>query len=304
VNGSNQLDFREFLRLMRLHREDELNKILEVFKRYQAEDGAMKGSDLRDALEELEQELPAGTTTGQLPKVLNFDAFVDLCDWCRKDMVEKERKKAGFTDDQLANFQELYNRFDEDKSGEIDNMELMGVLQEFGWEPRSREEQKVLMGKIDAAREAARDAGIKDVGEDGSGCITFWVFIQLARTLETEKEEEEQDRLDKVIDDSGFSQKEVDDFRQVFLARKKEFTEDQMAEGKPEPKGLNRQCLRQLVKSLGVKIVGELKEKMDTKLVELDVEDEHDQMDFGGFLQLMKWVLDTDFAGLSGKGGK
>jgi len=299
VNGSNQLDFREFLRLMRLHREDELNNILKVFKEYQEKDNPdeMKKSNLGLALSEMGQELPADISTSTLPKVLDFDAFVDICDKCRKELVARERKKAGFTDEQLANFQELYNRFDADRSGEIDNLELVGVLQEFGWAPESREAQKILMDKIDAAREKAREAGIKEVGE--AGCITFWVFIQLARTLETEKEQEEEARLESLMEQLGFSQREVDDFRHVFLERKREFGEDLAAEGGPEPRGLNRDVLRRVIRSLGVAIVGDNKGKLDTKLAELGVSDEFSQMDFAGFLLLMKWILDTNFAGVS-----
>merc|ERR1711920_576614 len=65
--------------------------------------------------------------------------------------------------------------------GEIDNMELTELLQEFGWQPKSKAAQGELMKKLDVARALAREAGIQDVGEDGSPCIKFWSFVQLAR---------------------------------------------------------------------------------------------------------------------------
>merc|ERR1712217_580378 len=141
---------------------------------------------------------------------------------------------------------------DKDKSGEIDTMELLGILQEFGWEPKSRQEQTELMSKLNVARARAREAGIKNVGKDGSGALEFWTFVQLSRMLETEFEHAEEDRMNKLMAQLKFSQKEVDDFRQVFVDKKREEQEDKDLDEANAPSGLSRDAVRKLIKLPGI----------------------------------------------------
>merc|ERR1719210_574409 len=94
--------------------------------------------------------------------------------------------------------------------------ELLAILREFGFEPKSRDEQADLMQKLDGSRALAREAGIKEVGEDGSPNLTFWSFVQLMRVLRTEHEREAENNMERLMNDLSFSQQEVDQFRQIF----------------------------------------------------------------------------------------
>jgi len=120
----------------------------------------------------------------------DFDGFVAIIDACRWSLVAKERKKAGFSDARIEELKVAFQRYDKDGSGVIDNHELPPILTDFGWQPRTFEEQAILMKKLDIAKERAREAGIENLSNASE--IDFWTFVQLSRMLETEREREEE----------------------------------------------------------------------------------------------------------------
>merc|ERR1712217_1020782 len=286
---------------MRLHREDELKTISGVFDSSKDKStGVLARKDLIPSLALLGHTDPPknAMNKGGKDAALDFDTFVTVVDMCRADVVARERKKAGFTDQRIDELKEVYNRYDKDKSGEIDTMELLGILKEFGWEPKSRQEQTELMSKLNVARARAREAGIKNVGKDDSSGLEFWTFVQLSRMLETEHEHAEEDRMNKLMAQLKFSQKEVDDFRSVYVDRKKEEAEEKGLDEDNQLAGLTVDAVRRLVKGLGVSITGENKTKLADKLKSLGC-DEEGVLDFFGFLDLMRWLMDTNFAGVN-----
>jgi len=296
-NNSGQLDFREYLRLMRLFREEELTRISAIFDEYvDRKTGMMPKKKVAMALEGLESNQPKALVDkhNSSENGMDFDAFIALVDACRTDRVSKERKKAGFTDERIDELQALFDRFDKDNGGEIDTLELLGILQVFGWEPKSREEQQSLMKKIDTARQRAREAGVAEVGPDGSASIKFWTFVQLARMLETEHHHAQEERKHKLMAELKFSQKEVEQFREIFLAKKQEYAEEAAEQGKDvsDSNGLPRDAVRRLIKALGVAIIGEKKPKLDEELSSLGCP-EDGLLDFFGFLQLMRWLMES-----------
>jgi len=304
-NGSGQLDFREFLRLMRLFREKELKKMQAVYDQAADSDGLVQMNYLERMLMALGHDPPYDLPPGmQHEETVDFDGLVTVADSCRSAYVAKERKKAGFSDVEIENFKEIFWKFDLNKNGEIDNMELQGILKEFGWEPKSREQQQELMEKLDIARQLAREAGVEDVGQDGSPNVKFWSFIQLARMLRTQQDKDEERQLRELQAQLQFTEGEVEDFRQVFRSWVRRSAN---LEGKGEkrnenaPETLSREMLRRLVRSLGISISPANGEKLDAKIQELDDENrlETAELGFAGFLQLMRWILDTDFAGIA-----
>merc|ERR1712190_159611 len=106
---------------MRLYREADLAKIRACFDA--ARDGAEKipRHRLNDALKQM-----GSAPTKEIlddARIINgvdFDAFVHINDSCRTARVERERKKAGFSDEKIEQFRDLFNTFDKDHSGNID----------------------------------------------------------------------------------------------------------------------------------------------------------------------------------------
>jgi len=311
-NESGQLDFREYLQLMHIRREEELGKVREVFEaRLDRSTGKMPGMQLMDALQDLgsdalELQLLLGP---RLPEVqrseLDYDDLVAEMDACRSAKVKKQRKKAGFTDEEIERFKELYESFDKDHSGEIDNLELIQLLAEFNWQPRSKEGQAQLMRKLDVARAGAREAGIEHVGQDGSPCITFWTFVQLARMLKREMEVEEEQRMAATMQELSLSEPEVEQFRAIFrswVQREKDKALDLGPEAAKVPEdGLAREPVRRLVRSLGVSLNSETTRQLLAKIQSLE---DGKVLKFEGFLRLMKWLVDTNFAGINDAAAK
>lgn len=288
-NGNNKLDFREYLRLMHLHREDELTKIREVFMSYKdPSTGLIENANLPKALGNF-YYAPSSSGGHKLSPGLDFEGFVQVVDSCRSDWIAEERKKAGFSDQRVVYFQMLFAKYDKDHNGVIDPSELFTFLQEFKWQPKNREEQKALMKKVDLSRARAREAGVKDVTPDGAPSIKFWTFLQLARILETEHEQQEEERIAALMVELNFSAKEVDEFRQVFVDKKREAQVRMGAEH--EVQGLSRSALVRIVFNL-VAISAEKRVQIDRCLERLACTEEA-VLDFAGFLRFARWLLDT-----------
>eukprot|EP00913_Durusdinium_trenchii_P010995 g10320.t1 len=216
-DGSNQLDFREFLRLMRWHRESELEHYKQIFSRSKVTRDGVEGI-LRKKLKAAIEELGAvgdvkiiEVEVERLPKeaLIDFDVFVDVVDACRLEFVKQEKKKAGFTDEELERYTEAFQKFDRDGSGSIEGRELLKLLEAFKWEPRSKQEREVLMGRLNTARKRAREAEAPKVSKDDSPEFGFWEFIQLARELNTLHEKAKEQAMNQLMEEVQFNQKEV-----------------------------------------------------------------------------------------------
>ncbi|CAE7345136.1 CABP1 [Symbiodinium sp. CCMP2592] len=142
-NGSNSLDFSEFLRLMRMHREQELLRIRDTFDKYAdtdvLDDGVVKVTvepgDVKTMLRLLGfSDNFVTSTTGVfralLREALDYDAMVLLCDSCRRMNMEKMRKQAGFSDEAVEKFQKLFRALDSVIKGEL-SQSSMALKQEI-----------------------------------------------------------------------------------------------------------------------------------------------------------------------------
>ncbi|CAE8634015.1 unnamed protein product [Polarella glacialis] len=310
IDNSNLLDFREFLRLMRLHRETEIVRYTKLFLDKVQGSGIASLRDVQGMVQALAFDVdfafPLAEKRVPFGGGLNCDQFVALVDECRAHFVTTQKKKAGFTDAEIENYLEVYEGFDKDHSGKIDGKELMGVLQAFKWEPKSRKEREELLGRLNEARRLAKEAGIEEVTKDGSGDFLFWEFIQLARMLHTQHDKAREDEMSKLMQELNFQQKEVSQFHEIFSRWSQpdpdaaqdgaEKHQDELVSGHvaDEHTGLNRDLVRRIVRSLGVSFTPEKKAVLDMKLDQME---EDGVLLFTGFLRLMKWVVESDFVG-------
>jgi len=306
VNSSGQLDVREFIRLMRIFRERELAKIQAAYdQKKSSSSGLLRRKHLQKVLEGLGHDSIEQDDLVEDKSDMTFDDLVVLCDSYREDLKKKEKKKAAFSDEELENFEHMFQEFDKNKNNEIDVKELQCVLEVFGWQPRTREEQELLMKKIELARTYAREAGVDDILPEGCATVHFWTFVQLLRILQNEADKQEEQALQNLQVELQFSEAEVEDFRQVFrtwtrMARESAGLAPPKS-GAPVVETLQKQSLRRLVRSLGVTISVANEALLDKKIQEIDEEGrtETAQLDFKGFLHLMRWILDCNFAGIN-----
>lgn len=297
-DGNNTVDFREFLRVMRLHREKVLRVVrIEFFSRKDAATQLLPRHRLEEALMAVGYDKDDIRGSGLPSCSLDFDTFVGLCDSMRKALLIKDRKKAWFSDAELKHFRSVFDTFDKDNTGMINTMGLIGILTVFGWEPKSREAQAELLKKLDGARAAARSAGIVDVGLDGSSTIRFWSFVQLARTLYNERDKACEEALALLTEELDFTQKEVEEFRHVFRTWYERIHGDESIRSSTDTLSLPCDVVKRIVRSLAVKLSPDTTRQLDDKLQSL--QRDADGVYFDGFLRLMRWLLDIDFGGIS-----
>jgi len=306
ANESGELGFPEFLRLMRRHRQDEIAKIRQAFSKYSGGPAlALTSTKISAALTEVEQDPPkailgAAVSAAATGGGYELAGFVKLVDDCRAARVAKERKRVGFTEAEVNSLKEQFESFDKDKSGEIDCGELQNLLQALGWQPKDREERDKLVCRLEAARSAAKEAGVEDVGMPGSTSVTFWVFVQLLRVVQNQRTKAEEDKMARLMRELHFTPQEVEQFRQIFFSWiRREEVADEVSPGQAAPSDrMPLDTVRRLIRSLGMSNVrGENRSRLERKMRDLDADGSG--LQFGEFLRLMRWLLDADFAGIA-----
>jgi len=275
---------------------------MKVFCEYQDQEKQLLMTDqLRGCLGELgyTPSLPEMMRLGCDAK--DFDSFVAVCDMCRRKVVAESRKKAGYTDEEVEAFKQIYEFYDKDKSGEIDMTELLAILARQNLAPKNKEEQQAMMKKLDQARAATREAGITNVNPDGSTEISFWVFVQLSRLLQTEHDRAHESYMANLTGELRFSGAEVDQFRQIF----RRCVQEELNEGGGDPQAkdsISRDAIKRLVVGLGMYINPDNKRKLEAKLKEMESQMQKNGLfDFEAFLRLMRWLMDVDFAGINSR---
>ncbi|CAK9011485.1 unnamed protein product [Durusdinium trenchii] len=250
VDETHSLDFKEFLRLMRLLREEELGQARQAFMLtlkdiLPKEDFvALDPDDENVAIPRERLQLPVRLLELQTDMVelqgladryaidaaLDFDSFVNLVDHLRRNRQARKKKQASFEDSEVTSLQSKFSFVDRDGSGEIDRDEIPRLLKPMGMELKSKDDQRRLMALIADARRWAAECGVpqEECGKHGTAIVRFPVFLFMCRLLQREKEakalaeEEEEARI------LGFAEVQVKKLHSKFcfwVARMQEETE-------------------------------------------------------------------------------
>lgn len=221
ANESGTLDFRELLRLLRLHREEQLVRVRKTFNLYKdKEQGRMPFSSVPFALAGLgyqytrRKEDPVGKEARAI--MIDFDGLIEIVDRARAHRVTMQRRCAGFTESEVSRFREMFERYDHDGNGNIEPREAGMFVEELGFTINTFEERRVFLADIERARETATLAGVEDIGTPG-GSITFWVLVQVLRVLYKRDDNIILANELRAAKEADFEQGEVDGFRCVFM---------------------------------------------------------------------------------------
>merc|ERR1712226_616846 len=177
---------REFKKLMRAFRENEIKQFRAMFNEYDEDhSGAMSTQEIGAVLRSLGYAVSLPIVKEAVASVdvdnsgeVDWDEFVDLMEKYRKLGLREKRRRCGFSDEQLETYQQAFSEYDIDKSGDIGPGELMRLLQDLGLEPRTELERMKIMGMLDRCRVIAEEPTEK---------ITYFVFLRLLRTLEDDQ---------------------------------------------------------------------------------------------------------------------
>jgi len=319
-NDNNSCDFREFLRLMRLYREEELAKWRKIFNSYAGPDG-IPATEVHDALDFMGVTLTRKKMAMFLAGAgdaafIDFDAFVGITDGCRKLQVKRMQKQAGFADEEIDTFRESFDEYDKDKSGFIDNKEMFTLVQDLGLAMRTVEDQKLLLALMDEARVAAIKGGVteEEIGPQGLNTLSFWTFVHLLRGMQTHMDKK---KVRSFTGEAGhsFNNAEIKELGEVFAqwmdrsrsvripdADDSDASEDWESAPPPELKEgiLPFKSLWGLYRQMGVNLTPAHREQLKGKIAMsfCNTSAGDNGVDFNGFLGVMTWMLDSNFANI------
>jgi Ca2+-binding EF-hand superfamily protein len=320
--GAEEHNWHAVLRMMRQHRECELQTIRVVFNSFMSPGTLiLPRAKLPNALEALRHDSPDLAHKEDL----DFDRFVQVVDDCRATNVERLRRLAGFGADEIDQLRLHFDSFDRRGFGLVTVNELKRGFRDSE-ELRLPSRPEDLMLKLDMARERALEGAVSDVTAKGSSELTFWEYVQLFAILCEELQRREQEATNGVAMELQFSEQETEQFHHIFSqwsdkvavifpgndgagaggksasreSSKSSVTCPPLLQGKRSP-ALPFSVVRQLVRSLGLIVTSQNRLLLDDKLAELERLGgvAKGTVDFIGFLGLMRWMLDTDFAGIN-----
>jgi len=298
VDGSGDIGFREFLKIIRRFREKDLRQLKELFWRFDKDgSGTMATEEIASLLLELGYEVSRPIVTAAVASVdkdgsgeVDWEEFIRLMDAYRTISVQQQRRKCDFDDKQIEVYREIFDSYDTDRSENIEPKELIKVLSDLNMQPRSRSEQQSLVALMADCRQKA--------GEEDESKITFWVFLRLMRTLEDDQSRESLAVERRAAEAAKFSREEVREFRDIFYF----WIDDLIGKGDgsgcvPGIRALTLEGLAKMLKSLGLTFTAEDRSTLNNLVLECD-HNKNRAVDFPDFLVLMRKLLDVNFAGI------
>mmetsp|Transcript_89235 Transcript_89235/g.158214 ORF Transcript_89235/g.158214 Transcript_89235/m.158214 type:complete len:1124 (+) Transcript_89235:115-3486(+) len=331
VNRNGTLDCNEFLRLMRLHRETELKRLQDVFDKHSGGEAMLHRNNIFGAVQDsVGEDTPVKhakeATSGKTSSDIDFEDFVSLADTAHWSHVVSLRKMAGFSQAEIEQLEEMFSHYDKDSSGDIDSNEVQSLLDDFGLHIRTREERKSVFEQVDQAKKLAQEAGVERDRTKSSAAIMFWELVQLVRLVKTNRAKQKEERHRQITERLRFSKQETDEFRSIFLnwARSGGATpaptnnlgrrialnetaakrEEESKDLEDDDAGLPIAIFQKLLRSLGLTITQAHKQVLEQKISSTAETTDAGDLSFVGFLQMMRWMLDDNFAGINGAAQK
>ncbi|CAK0900109.1 unnamed protein product [Prorocentrum cordatum] len=245
---------------------------------------------------------------------VDFDAFVELADLLRTVRNVWDRLKAGFSDSEIRRCQAVFSMYDVDGSGDIDDKELMKLLRHVGIELKTKESQAAVMTRLEKAQKLTKEAGVE--AACGPNVHSFWEFVQFLRMEKTTRERAYEERVLKTSSQLNFLPIEIVQFREAFIQwarHEKDLdhmpvgidampgmqawgVEDVLGDGFQE--GLSMYSLIKLLQSLGCTVQTKDEPTLAARIESMST-NARGQLNFVGFLQMMRWLLDSNFGGVN-----
>mmetsp|Transcript_107314 Transcript_107314/g.256243 ORF Transcript_107314/g.256243 Transcript_107314/m.256243 type:complete len:896 (-) Transcript_107314:161-2848(-) len=321
-NGSGALEFQEFLRLMRIHREEEVKQIQQIYNQFMDESmqampkaalpGAMsalgfsgdsvsltkmraKASGRRRSL-----QVEAAGRLEDAGDAISFEGFLQWVDDHRAVKVTEQRRCAAFSSAELDSFRLVFAELDAQGSGVLDIKQIGPLFEKLGLPSlTTAEARNTALSDLEKARSTAAECGVSDTGSKGEG-VNFWVLVQLLRIQFSRDDGRVVEREAQAVSETSFSQAEVDSFRESFVSwfehQVNASTTQSQEKATQRVKELTKETLGSLIRSLGVKVNEDHRKRLDRKIEELNP---NSIIDFPDFLRLMRWMVTVDFGGIN-----
>mmetsp|Transcript_28634 Transcript_28634/g.65990 ORF Transcript_28634/g.65990 Transcript_28634/m.65990 type:complete len:1070 (+) Transcript_28634:58-3267(+) len=211
VDRSGEIDFDEFLKIMRWYKEGEFQNLQRAFKAGDLDgNGTLDHREVRHLLPALGYYPldPAQDTVVKkyLKKgAIDFRQCADMIGDLRAETRKTFRATCGFTRAELVQLKEKFHRYDQENKGYIGRKELRGLLSEaFPEATETREGQEkvaALLSRIDA---------------DGNGNLEWSEYLHLMRQVQDRQDWKWVLHEQETAKKAGFTPNEVRDLRRVF----------------------------------------------------------------------------------------
>jgi len=302
-------------------REQDIRCARKSFDELRGSTGRMPKGSVKDCLAKL-QLFPQDNVLAELlqdvPADVCFTSFMHINDRCRFRMNVEFRKRGGFTEDTMAEIAGLWNCNGSSR--------LFATVGELIWMFTDSQEVPVntsegrhqLLHRVRAAREAAVEAGVPEekASHEDTAAIGFYAFVHLIRGFVRDSEQEVIDREREAVSFARFPNSEAAEFRRVFSdlaeqeAKKSSNCKQLLAsKGQRVDKLLTRltavpaipdSAMALLLKSIGLQVPSSKLKDLTRFLAQTRSRGETDEktIQFATFLRLLRWMFDTDFAGI------
>eukprot|EP00930_Biecheleria_cincta_P026997 TRINITY_DN18971_c0_g1_i1.p1 TRINITY_DN18971_c0_g1~~TRINITY_DN18971_c0_g1_i1.p1 ORF type:complete len:800 (-),score=172.45 TRINITY_DN18971_c0_g1_i1:66-2465(-) len=312
TSGDGHLDRREFVAFMRLRRESELSVILSVFSEFANSEERIPQAKLEAVLRRI-----SGVSDGEggkeieeaesadVPDVdvrdflvlddLDFDGLVEICRRMRDARALKLRRFAGYKDEEVQEFRQIFDNFDTKQTGSLTAATFAQVLSHLGFDTQTVQQQKELKDQIVAARAMAAADGLE--GSDDPG-INFWIMLKLLRLISRTKALTDENNLNDVIRESNFTTKEITEFQDVFdSCWNSNLVYEEADMRQATIKTLPVVAIMRLLRSMGLNL--ETRDRNELNEVFWEKTRGAPRADFLAFLRIMHWMLTRNFCGIN-----
>eukprot|EP00929_Paragymnodinium_shiwhaense_P007498 TRINITY_DN11141_c0_g1_i1.p1 TRINITY_DN11141_c0_g1~~TRINITY_DN11141_c0_g1_i1.p1 ORF type:complete len:1121 (+),score=332.88 TRINITY_DN11141_c0_g1_i1:91-3453(+) len=240
-NGNGSMDIGEFMRLMRLHREEEMAKMRKVFYEHCQPDEIMLVSRLRDCFMSLHDGSPSLGLMVQVigdldhPEEVDWQGYVEACDAYRTRAVERKRVQAGFTDPEAHVILEVFQKHccagdtkhasapkttlgSLGTANRLDMGAFLRFLDELQVPTSTKKDRTQIYKLIEGSRVSSRASAVPadQIGTDGNH-LSYHDVLHFLKLVMRENESIAVSREEAGVEETKFSSAEVEEFRNVFL---------------------------------------------------------------------------------------
>ncbi|CAE8622203.1 unnamed protein product [Polarella glacialis] len=361
-NGNGTMDSGEFLRLMRLQKEQSLVCYKKAYDECELGEGgnsdsntihtALEICDLRVAVSELQglrKELQPDDEPGEDTldlddeAGLSFDDFARLAEKVRSYIPVLTRKRAYFKEEDVAAMGLAFETQNPDELGHITVPKMLFLVADLGMNFHNPHGRTMFYSSLDKAREAARNAEVsqEEVGNPGTPRVRFMPVVHFIRGLVKQHEDVVNTRQEVIMKQIRFSSEEVVQFKELFHQLACKTSLEQAPQTNPTAIRSRRhsvcaasanasrsedrssgstaslgQIFRSftkverisgsdvvtLMQPLGFKLTVPEKAELTKRLAEVDKDGAG--LDFPGFLEIMQWMVESNFGGVIEKSEK
>eukprot|EP00929_Paragymnodinium_shiwhaense_P021254 TRINITY_DN13914_c0_g1_i1.p1 TRINITY_DN13914_c0_g1~~TRINITY_DN13914_c0_g1_i1.p1 ORF type:complete len:1070 (-),score=317.92 TRINITY_DN13914_c0_g1_i1:107-3316(-) len=308
IDGSGKVSLSELQKLIRLYQNTEMQRAKKVFDSC-LEDGSSDKKITRAQCTMAYKQLGALDATDHLLKSkkkkkaeaaadgesaeakvpaedegVDFQTYMLVFMKYKRESRSQHKENCGFGAEEVEHLRSEFARYDNDGSGDISSKELVKLIEECF---------PALAADVDMRPKLIHL--LQEVDQDGNGSLDFQDFLRLIMQFLELAQRDQIEREQKAIEETGFAAKEVEEFRELFLASPNLV---EISNGKMLPFDEVRRMLGTIC-PLGDKNLGELNAILQRMVSRTRPKDHTaDSVTFPEFLLLMSALLKSNFAGI------